>query len=54
MGLQLEFVENENLTEINIMMSGLDYSFASLITVIVLYNIEHILFMKTSNDNDTL
>ena len=30
MGLQLEFVKNENLTEINIMMSGFDYSFASL------------------------
>ena len=47
MGLQLDFVENENLTEINIMMSGFDYSFASLITVILLYNFDLISSIKT-------
>ena len=33
-GLQLEFVENENLTEIHIFMTELNSSFASLITVV--------------------
>ena len=32
-GLQLEFVENENLTEIHILMTELNSSFVSLITV---------------------
>ena len=33
MGLQLEFVENENLTEIHILMTEFNSSFTSLITV---------------------
>ena len=33
MGLQLEFLENENLTEIHILMTEFNSSFTSLITV---------------------
>ena len=36
MGLQLEFVENENLTEINILSAEFNSSFPSLITVDIL------------------
>ena len=41
-GLQLQFVENENLTEINILITRLNHSFASLMTVILLYKIDRI------------
>ena len=36
-GLQLEFLENENLTEIYILMSEFNSSFTSLITVVNTY-----------------